>query len=35
VWLRQISVLYWDTVAWARGIGVDLLGTQRADLPVA
>src|SRR5207248_8505571 len=33
LWLRQVGVLYWDTVAWARGLGVDLLGTHRADLP--
>jgi len=32
LWLRQIGVLYWDTVAWARGIGVDLLGTHRAEV---
>ena len=25
LWLRQIGVLYRDTVAWARGIGIDLL----------
>jgi amidase/aspartyl-tRNA(Asn)/glutamyl-tRNA(Gln) amidotransferase subunit A len=33
LWRRQVGVLYWDTVAWARGIGVDLLGTHRTDLP--
>jgi amidase/aspartyl-tRNA(Asn)/glutamyl-tRNA(Gln) amidotransferase subunit A len=33
LWRRQVGVLYWDTVAWTRGIGVDLLGTHRADLP--
>lgn len=32
LWLRQIAVLYADTVAYFKGIGIDLLGEHRADL---
>jgi amidase/aspartyl-tRNA(Asn)/glutamyl-tRNA(Gln) amidotransferase subunit A len=32
LWLRQIGVLYWDTVEWVRGLGVDLLGAHRAEV---
>ncbi len=32
LWLRQVGVLYWDTVEWARGVGVDLLGAHRAEV---